>query len=105
MPGQAHTQKKIAAFSAAHARFALTAQTDSLSFVNASWNLYLVIFHFVRAGSTQRDCSRRSMQRFFQRNHDVGFDVGPALRRGLTSAESAESRTAAAAAEERFEEI
>ena len=45
------------------------------------------------------------MQRFFQRNHDVGFDIGPALRCGLTSAESAESGTAATAPEERFEEI
>src|SRR5262249_3045089 len=46
-----------------------------------------------------------SIQRFFQSNHDVGLDVGAALRSRLTSAKSAESRTAAAATEKRFEEV
>ena len=47
MSRQTHAQKEIAAFAAAGARFTLTAQTDSLSFVNAARNLNLVILHFV----------------------------------------------------------
>jgi len=38
--------------------------------------LTLIILDFVRARPTQRDRSRRSVQRFFQCNHDVGLDVG-----------------------------
>ena len=45
------------------------------------------------------------MQGFFKCDHDIGFNIGSTLRRGLTSAKSAESRAAAAAAEKRFEEI
>ena len=45
------------------------------------------------------------MQRFFQRDHDIGFDIRSTLRRGLTSAKSSECRAAATAAEKRFEEI
>src|SRR5438034_7489626 len=105
MSSQAHAKKKIAAFSSARARFALTAQTDSLSFMNAARDLNLVILHFIRASTAQRDCSGRSVQRFFKWDHDVGFDIGAALRRRLTSAKSAESRAAAATAEESFEEV
>src|SRR5881397_515037 len=105
MSSQAHAKKKIAAFSSARARFALTAQTDSLSFMNAARDLNLIIFHLIRASPAKRDCSGRSVQRFFKCNHDVGFDIGAALRRRLTSAKSAESRAAAAATEKRFEEI
>src|SRR6266705_6169211 len=105
MSSQAHAKKKIAAFSSARARFALTAQTDSLSFMNAARDLNLIILHFIRASTAQRDCSGRSVQRFFKCDHDVGFDIGAALRRRLTSAKSAESRAAAATAEECFEEV
>src|SRR6266404_4691649 len=105
MSSQAHSKKKIAAFSSARARFALTAQTDSLSFMNAARDLNLVIFHFIRAGPAQRDCSGRSVQRFFKCDHDVGFDIGATLRSRLTSAKSAESRAAAATAEKCFEEV
>src|SRR2546430_6240528 len=45
------------------------------------------------------------MQRFLQRNHDVGFDIVPALRHGATLPESAEGRPAATATEECFEKI
>src|SRR5438046_4808571 len=105
MSSQAHAKKKIAAFSSARARFALTAQTDSLSFMNAARDLNLIILHFIRASTAQRDCSGRSVQRFFKCDHDVGFDIGAALRRRLTSAKSAESRAAAATAEESFEKV
>src|SRR5437870_10476301 len=105
MSSQAHAKKKIAAFSSARARFALTAQTDSLSFMNAARDLNLIIFHFIRASAAQRDCSGRSVQRFFKCDHDVGFDIGATLRRRLTSAKSAESRTAATASEKCFEEV
>src|SRR6266436_1706128 len=105
MSSQAHAKKKIAAFSSARARFALTAQTDSLSFVNAARDLNLIIFHFIRASAAQRDCSGRSVQCFFKCDHDVGFDIGATFRCRLTSAKSTESRTAAATAEECFEEV
>src|SRR5258708_5195552 len=45
------------------------------------------------------------MQSFFERHHDVRFDIGPALGCSLPSAESPEGRSAAAAAEKRFKEI
>src|SRR5205809_1032233 len=96
---------EIAALTSARARFALTAQTDSLSFMNAARDLNLIILHFIRASTAQRDCSGRSVQRFFKCDHDVGFDIGAALRRRLTSAKSAESRAAAATAEESFEKV
>ena len=41
--------KKVAAFSSACARLALTAQTDSLSFMNTARNLDLIIFYLIRA--------------------------------------------------------
>src|SRR5438876_1216593 len=73
--------------------------------MNTPRDLDLVIFHLVRASPAQRDCSSRSVQRFFKRDHDVRFDIGATLRRRLTSAKSAESRAATAAAEKRFEKI
>ena len=45
------------------------------------------------------------MQRFFERNHDVRFDVRAALFSRLTSAKPAECRSPAATAEECFKEI
>src|SRR5206468_1061172 len=96
---------EIAAFSSTDASFALTAQTDSLPFMNTPRDLDLVIFHLVRASSAQRDCSSRSVQRFFKRDHDVRFDICATLRRRLTSAKSAESRAAAPATEKCFEEV
>src|SRR5258705_3112053 len=102
---QTHAQKKIAAFSAAHARFALAGQPDSLPLVNTTWNFDLIVFHLVRAGPAQGNGSRRAVESFFQSDHDIGFDVGPTFGCRLTSAESAESRSAATAAEKRFEEV
>src|SRR5215218_6504270 len=102
---QAHAQKEIAAFSSAYTRFALASQPDALPLVNAARNFDLIAFYFVRTGAAQRNCPRRSVQRFLQRNHDIGFYIGAAFRRGLASPESAESRSSAAATEKRFEEI
>src|SRR5438093_3991517 len=105
MSRQANPKKEIAAFPSARARFALTAQTDSLSFMNAARDLNLIILHFIRASAAQRDCSCRTVQCFFKRDHDIGFDIGAALCRRLTSTESAERRATTAAAEECFEEV
>src|SRR4029453_12715299 len=98
-------QEQITAFSSAHTGFALSSQTDSLAFANATRDFDLIVFDFVRACPAQRDRSRGPVQRFFQCDHDVRFDIGSALRCGLTSAKSAESRAATASAEKRFEEI
>src|SRR5207244_7055375 len=105
MLGQPHAQKWIAAFSSADARLALPGQTDSLPFVDAARNLDLIVFHLVRPGAAQRNRPGRTVESFFQRDHDVGFHVGPAFGCRLTPAESTESRSAAPAAEKRFEEI
>src|SRR5438876_11522277 len=105
VPRQTHAKEKIAAFSSTDASFALTAQTDSLPFMNPPRDLDLVIFHLVRASSAQRDCSSRSVQCFFKRDHDVRFDICATLRCRLTSAKSAESRAAAPATEKCFEEV
>src|SRR5438309_2207143 len=45
------------------------------------------------------------MQRLFERDHDIRFDIAAALRTGLALSESAERRTSATAAEKLFEEI
>src|SRR4030095_1249223 len=102
---QADAQKKIAAFSAAHARFALASQPDSLPLVNAAWNLDLIVFHLIRTGPAQGNGSCRAVESFFQSDPDIGFAVGPTFGSRLTSAESAESSPAATAAEKRFEEV
>ena len=73
--------------------------------MNATRNLDLIVFHLVRTSAAQRYGSRRTVESFFQSDHDIGFDVGPTFGSRLTSAESTESRSAATAAEERFEEV
>ena len=45
------------------------------------------------------------MQRFFEWDHDVGFDIRTALGRCLAPAKPAESGTATAAAEKCFEKV
>src|SRR5213075_1472087 len=45
------------------------------------------------------------MERFFEGDHDVRFDIAPAFGCRRTSDEPAESRSASAAAEKRLEEI
>src|SRR6266704_1156270 len=102
---QAHPQKKVATFSAAGAGFSLAGEADSLTFMNAARNFDLIIFDFVGASATQRNRARRSVQRFFKRDQNVGFDIGSAFGRCFAPAESAESRAPASAAEKRFEEI
>src|SRR5882724_9881317 len=98
-------QKQITAFASAHTGFTLASQTDSLALANSTRDLDLIILDFARACPTQRNRSRRSVQRFFQCNHDVGLDIGSALGSRLTSAKSAESRAAAAASEKGFEKV
>src|SRR5207237_278133 len=105
MARKTDTQKQVTAFPSAHAGFALASQTDSLALANATRDFNLIIFNFVRACPAQRDRSRRSVQRLFQSDHDIGFDIGPALGRCLTSAKSAKCRAAAAATEKRLEEV
>src|SRR5207244_3227163 len=87
-----HGHVEIAALSAAGAGLSLTGKANALSFVNAARNLYLIILDLVRAAATQRNRAGRSVQRFFERDQNVGFDIGPALGRRFASAESAESR-------------
>src|SRR5437773_3368463 len=100
-----HPQKKIATLSAACTGFALTGEANPLTFVNAARNFHLIIFDFVGASATQRNRAGRSVQRFFKRDQNVGFDIGSAFGRCFAPAESAESRAPAPAAEKRFEEI
>src|SRR5438876_36963 len=45
------------------------------------------------------------MQRFLQRDHDVGFDIAPALRHGAALSEPAEGRPTTTAPEECLEKI
>src|SRR5438132_5767225 len=105
MSRQAHAQKKVAAFSSARARLALTAQPDSLSFMNTARNLNLIIFHLIRASPAKRDCSGRSVQRFFEWDHYVGLDIRAALGRCLAPAKPAKSGMATAAAEKCFQKV
>src|SRR6266581_2621579 len=105
MSRQTNTQKQIATFPSARSRFPLAGQADALSFMNTTRDFHLIIFHFVRAGATQRNRSCRSMQRFLECDHDVRFDVTPAFRCRLTSSEAAKSRSTAASAEKCFEKI
>ena len=106
MPRESHPQKKVAAFPTARARFALAGQADALAFVHATRDFDLVGFHFLGTAAPQRDLAGGTVQRFFQRDHDVGLDILPAFRRRRTPAEAAaERRLAASAAEERFEKI
>src|SRR4030095_6669402 len=105
MPRETHPKKEIAALSSAHARFTLAAQTDSLSLMDTARDLNLVLFYFVGARPAQRHGARRTMQRFFQCDHDVGFDISATFSCSLSPAASPESRPAAAAAKERLKEI
>src|SRR5436190_6379315 len=105
MFGEAHPQKKVATLSAAGTGFALAGETNALPFVNAARNFDLIIFDFVGAGAAQRNRAGRSVQRLLKRDHNVSFDIRSALGGCFSSTESAESRPAAAAAEQSFEEI
>jgi len=77
VPCQTNAQKKIATFAATRASFALPSQTDALAFVNAPRNLYLVGFHLFGATAAERNLASGPVQRFFQRDHEIGFDVEP----------------------------
>jgi hypothetical protein len=105
MAREADSQEKVTLFSTAHAGFALTRETNALTFVNASGNFHLISLDFVRVAPTQRNLSRRTTKRFLERDHDVRFDILPALDRSRSLTESAESRLAAAGPKERFEEV
>src|SRR5205085_11183346 len=86
---QSDAQKKVATFSAASAGFSLTGEPDSLTFVNAARNFHLIIFDFIGPGATKRNRAGRSVQSFFKRHQNIGFDIGSAFRRCFASAESA----------------
>ena len=105
MPRQTHAQKQVPAFPAALARFTLARQTNALSFTHTARNFYLIRFGFLRTSASQRNLSRRTMQRFLQRHHDIGFDIVPAFRRYLSLAKSAEGRAPATPTEKGFKEI
>src|SRR5262249_11404381 len=105
MLGQSNPKKKVAAFSSTRARFTLTAQTDALAFADAARNRDLILFLFVRTGASQRHRSRRAVQRFLERDHNVGFYIGAAFGCRSAPAESAERRTAAPTTKKRFEKI
>src|SRR5256885_122182 len=102
---QTHAQKQIAALSAARPGFALSSETDALTFVNAAWNFYLIGFDFVRTRAAQRDRSLGTLQNFLERNENVRFDVRAAFGRCFAASESSECRAAPSAAEKRFKEI
>ena len=75
MTRQPHTQKEIAAFSAAFSRFPLAREANALTFMHAFRDLDLVTFQLVRIAPAQGNSSFRSVKRFLKRDHDVGFDV------------------------------
>src|SRR5947209_2423792 len=105
MFGQPNAQEQIATFAASSTRLALASQSNSLTFVHAARDFYLVGFHFIRTGPAQRHRPSRAVQRFFQGHQDIGFDVGSPFRGCLTPAESAKSGAPAAAAEKGFKKI
>src|SRR5436190_4673681 len=107
MPREADAQKKIAAFSAARACFALAREPNALTFVHAARNFDLISFRFIGASAPQRHLALRTIERFLERDHDIGFDILAAFRRGRTPAETtaAKRRFTATAAKECFEKI
>src|SRR5712691_6124719 len=73
--------------------------------MNAARNFDLIFFDLVRARAPQRNCSSRTVQCLLKRDENIRFDVGAAFGSCFAAAESAESRTAAAAAKKRFKKI
>jgi len=106
---QAHAQKQVTALPPTRAGFPLPGQTNSLPFVHASRDLYLVGFHLVGAAAPQRYRPGGAMQRFLERNHNIGLDIAAAGRTGIgaesAGAAAAESRLSATAAEKLLKEI
>src|SRR5438552_14172728 len=105
MSRQTNPQKQIATFSSARSRFTLTGEADALALMNAARYFHLILFNLVRTGAAQRNRSCRSMQRFFECDHDVRFDVTPAFRCRLTSSEAPKSRSTATSAKKCLEKI
>src|SRR5437870_12266770 len=105
MFGEPHPQKKVATFSAAGAGFSLAREPYALSFMNAARNLYLITFDLVGAAAAQRNRTGRSVERFFKRDQNVGFDIGSALGFRFASIEFAESCATAPADDNRYETI
>src|SRR5439155_12668844 len=123
---EANAQEQIARRSATHSCFAAPRQAELLPFAHARRNFYLIVFEFRRlpaaaalrtrpvidfaapaatlAGdvAAKRDRTDRALQRFFQRHHDVGFHVLPAL--GIFPKVIAETGTTSPAAH-RTEEL
>ena len=105
MTREPNPQKQIAAFPSARANFALPGQTDALSLVHATGDFYLIGFHFVRTAASQGDGALRSMQSFFERDHNVRFDITAAFRAGRSLPKATESRATLPPTEKCFEEI
>src|SRR4029450_8388404 len=105
MLGQSHPKKKVATFSSTRAGFTLAAQTDPLAFADAAGNLDLILLYFVRTGAPQRHGPRRTVERFFECDHNVRFYIGAAFGCRSASAEPAECGMTTPAAKKPFEEI
>ena len=106
MAREPHAEKEVPFFPATRAGFSLPRQPNALSFVHAAWDLDLIGFHFLGIAAPQGDLPGGTIERFLQRDHDVGLDILSALGARRSSTESAaEGRLAASAAEKRLEEI
>src|SRR5438270_276917 len=106
MSRQAHAEKQIAAFSTARSRFALTREPDSLAFVHTFRDLDLITFHLVGIAAAQRNGALRTMQCFFERDHNVRLDVASSFGSSLPLTERTVAETCLTpATEKRLEEI
>src|SRR5256714_6737045 len=107
MTRQADAQKKISAFPSTGSGFSLAGKANALSLVHAFRNLDLITFHLVGIPTPQRDRALRSVERFFERNQNVRFDIAAAYvsRWSLAKRTAAAETCLAAAAEKRLEEI
>src|SRR5438552_1236756 len=105
MLGQSHSKKKIAAFSTTRAGFTLLTQTDPLPLAHTARNLDLIMLYLIRAGSAQGHGPHRTVQRFFQGDHNVRFHIGAAFGCRSASAKPAECGSASSSTEKCLEEI
>ena len=77
---QTHAQKKIAAFPATRPRLTLAGETNALPFMDPLRDLDLITFDLVRIAPPQRDSALRSVERFLECDHDVGFHIASSFR-------------------------
>src|SRR5437868_10477342 len=105
MTRQSHSQKQIAAFSPALSGFSLSSKPNALSFAHPARDFHLIGFNLLRSRPPQRNLPRRSMESFLKTDHDIGFNIAPALRCALAMAKSAKSRAATTTSKKRLKEI